>query len=224
MKLVTAARSCTLGLAVIGMAGALAPYALADDSGDQHTHLHHSRMMAVIDPHAQHMHMMSDETKHSMERYELPKVKLVRDDGKSVSLADELDDGRPVIMNFVFTSCTTVCPVSSRVFSLFQEGLGSERSKVHMVSISIDPEQDSPRKLKKYASKYGAGPEWHFYTGTVGASIATQQAFNVYRGDKMDQPPVTLLRAAPGQSWLRIDGFATADELLHDYRELVAFK
>lgn len=222
MKRITAPWVGALGLAVIGMISTIAPYAWADDSGDHHSH--HSHMMEADDPHAHHQHMMTDETKHSIAHYQLPQVKLVRDDGKSIFLAEELNDGHPVIMNFIFTSCTTVCPVSSRIFSLFQDGLGSERDKVHMVSISIDPEQDTPPVLKKYASKYGAGPEWHFYTGTAAASIAAQQAFDVYRGDKMDQPPVTLLRAAPGQPWLRIDGFATADELLHDYRDLIAFK
>jgi protein SCO1/2 len=112
--------------------------------------------------------------------------------------------------------------LTSRIFSLLQDELGSERSNVHMVSISIDPEQDTPSVLKKYASKYGAGPEWHFYTGTAEASIATQQAFGVYRGNKMNHAPVTLLRAAPGKPWVRIEGFVSADELLHTYMELVS--
>ena len=191
----------------IGTASLTAPYASAEDESDHCSHHHH---------------MMTDETKHSVADYTLPNVKLIRDDGKSVLLAEELNDGRPVIMNFIFTSCTTICPVSSRIFSKFQDGLGGERDKVHIVSISIDPEQDTPQKLQKYASKYGAGPEWHFYTGTAEASITTQQAFDVYRGDKMNHTPVTLLRAAPGSPWVRIDGFATADDLLHEYHELIA--
>ncbi|MFA6971920.1 MAG: SCO family protein [Gallionella sp.] len=208
-------------LAAIGMI-APAHSAWANDSSEHHSN--HSRMMNTDDPHAHHQHMMTDETKHSMEHYELPKVKLVRDDGKSVFLTEELNDGRPVIMNFIFTSCTTICPVISRTFSGIQDELGSERDKVHIVSISIDPEQDTPPVLRKYASKYGAGPEWNFYTGTAAASIAVQQAFDVYRGDKMDQPPVTFLRAAPGQPWLRINGFATAGDLLQDYRALISLK
>ena len=222
MKKVTVPLAGSLLLAAIGALGPIAPYAWADDAGD---HLsHHTHMMKTVDPHARHQHMMTDETKHSMEHYILPQVRLVRDDGKIVSLTEELNDGRPVIMNFIFTSCTAVCPLTNRIFSLFQDRLGSERDKVHMVSISIDPEQDTPPVLKKYASKYGAGPEWHFYTGTAAASIAAQQAFDVYRGDRMNHTPVTLLRAAPGQPWLRIDGFASADDLLHDYRDLIAFK
>lgn len=222
MKIKSASLLGMLVLSAIGSVSTIATLAWAESIDDHHaSHLH---MMESLSLDAKPSHMMKDETKHSLANYTPPLVKLVRDDGKNVLLAEELNDGRPVIMNFVFTSCTTVCPVASRTFSVFQEGLGSERDKVHMVSISTDPEQDSPSVLKEYASKYGAGPEWHFYTGSAAASIATQQAFDVYRGDKMDQPPVTLLRAVPGQPWLRIEGFVTADELLRDYRKLIASK
>lgn len=154
--------------------------------------------------------------------YNIPPVQLVRDDGQSVSLIKELDDGRPVVMNFIFTTCETTCPLSSQTFAIFQRKLGAESAQVHMVSISIDPEQDTPAQLRAYAKKFGAGPQWRHYTGTLQASLAAQQAFGAYRGDKMSHVPVTLLRAAPGKPWTRIDGFVTPDQLLHDYRELLA--
>lgn len=224
MKRVTSPLTTALMLAAIVASNPIASYSCDDAVDHQSNHNHKMQdSMNEADPHAHHHHMMmANETKHSLADYELPQVKFVRDDGKSISLTDELNDGRPVIMNFIFTSCTTICPVASRTFSLFQDGLGSERGKVHIVSISIDPEQDTPEVLKKYAEKYGAGSEWHFYTGTTAASIAVQKAFDIYRGDKMTQPPVTMLRAAPGKPWMRIDGFASADELLHQYRSLVA--
>lgn len=154
--------------------------------------------------------------------YAVPPVKLVRADGKTVSLAEELDDGRPVVMNFIYTTCTSICPLSSQTLSQLQSKLGSLRDKVHLVSISIDPEQDTPARLVEYAKKFRAGPQWQHYTGTVMASTATQRAFDVYRGGKMSHTPVTLLRAAPGKPWVRIDGFATADNLLDELREVVA--
>ncbi len=155
--------------------------------------------------------------------YPLPDITLVRDDGATVSLAQELNDGRPVALNFVFTSCTGICPLMSRTFSQLQSDLARDRdSRVHLVSISIDPEQDTPERLREYGHKFGAGPGWQYYTGTREASIAAQRAFNVYRGDKMSHDPVTFLRAAPGTPWVRIDGFATGDELATELRQLLA--
>ena len=152
----------------------------------------------------------------------LPALDLVRDDGKTVSLSKELDDGRPVVLNFIFTTCGTICPVMSQTFAQLQAKLGTNRARVHMVSISIDPEQDTPPRLTAYAKQFRAGPQWRFYTGTVEASVATQRAFKAYRGDKMDHTPATFLRAAPGQPWVRIDGFASSEDLAREFRELVA--
>jgi protein SCO1/2 len=154
--------------------------------------------------------------------YQAPAVTLVREDGRHISLPRELDDGRPVLLNFIFTTCSSICPLTSRTLEEFQRKLGSDAARVHVMSISIDPEQDTPARLSEYARKFHAGPEWQYYTGTLAASVATQRAFDVYRGDKMSHTPVTLLRSAPGEPWLRIEGFVTPDELLDDYRKLLA--
>jgi protein SCO1/2 len=156
--------------------------------------------------------------------YQMPDLHLVRDDGVPVALAAELDDGRPVYVDFIYTTCTAICPVTSATFAALQEKLGRDRDKVRLLSISIDPEEDTPRRLEEFRRKYGAGPQWRCYTGTAEASIATQRAFGVFTGDKMGHTPVTLFRAANGQQWVRLDGFATPDELLREYRAAIARK
>lgn len=156
--------------------------------------------------------------------YEVPDVQLVRDDGKRVSLAQEMNDGRAVILNFIFTTCSSFCPLSSQTLAEFQNRLGSAAEKVHLMSISVDPEQDTPERLREYARKFGAGPGWQHYTGTLAASRATQRAFGAYRGDKMSHAPLTLIRAAGAKTWRRIEGFATPDDLLGEYHQLLALK
>jgi protein SCO1/2 len=173
-----------------------------------------SGMAAADDMHAHHHPGNDADVRRSEARYVIPSVTLVRDDGKSVALPAELDDGRPVVLNFIYTSCTTICPLSSQIFQQFQEDLGSGAESVHLVSISIDPEQDTPARLRAYAAQYHAARGWDHYSGTTAAIIAVQKAFNAYRGDKMSHTPLTLMRAAPGKPWLRFDGFARADDLL----------
>jgi protein SCO1/2 len=169
-----------------------------------------------------HVHEAKDRVSVSWVDYRVPAIQLVRADGTAVLLPKELDDGRPVILNFIYTTCETICPLSSGTFSQVQAKLGPERKGVHLVSISIDPEQDTPARLREYAKKFGAGPGWSHYTGTVQATAATLQAFGVNWSDKMSHTPVTLLRAAPGKAWMRIDGFVTPDELLSHYHDLLA--
>jgi protein SCO1/2 len=177
---------------------------------------------AMADDHAHAHHHVMPETLRSVRDYRLPAVSLVREDGKLVVLPDELNDGRPVVLTFIYTSCTTVCPLTSQTLSELQGKLGTARDSVHLVSISIDPEQDTPAKLRQYAQQYGAGPEWQHYTGTLAASQTVQRAFDVYRGNKMDHAPVILVRTAPGANWVRIDGFATAGQLLAELPKLRA--
>lgn len=171
-----------------------------------------------------HHHAMPDEQDgyvRSMATYTVPDVKLLDPNRAQVSLRRQLDD-KPVIMNFIFTSCGAICPVMSTTFSEVQKALGPERNAVRMVSISIDPEHDTPEALKIYAKRYGAGPQWQMLTGSLANSIAVQRAFNVYRGDKMGHTPATFLRAKAGQPWVRLDGFASADDILREYRKLTA--
>jgi protein SCO1 len=156
----------------------------------------------------------SRDIQRSEATYVIPALDLVRDDGKTVSLPAELDDGRPVVLNFIYTSCSTICPLSSQVFAQFQRALGAKHESVHLVSISADPEQDSPARLHTYAQQFRAQRGWDHYTGTMGASIAVQRAFGAYYGDKMSHSPLTLMRAAPGKPWVRLDGFATGRDLL----------
>jgi len=169
-----------------------------------------------------HDHSGSKGLKVSMAEYAVPDIWLLRDDGRKVLLPRELDDGRPLVMNFVYTTCPGICPLMSAVFSQFQQRLGAEREKVHMVSISIDPEQDTPARLREYANRFSAGSQWRHYTGTVEASVAAQKAFDAYRGDKMSHDPLTLMRAGPGKPWVRIDGFATSADLLEQYIAVAA--
>ena len=153
--------------------------------------------------------------------YRIPSVSLVREDGTRVGLAAEMDDGRPVILGFIFTSCTAICPVISQTLSQVQEALLKSEDRFNMMSISIDPEYDTPARLTEYARKFHASSQWRHYTGSVRDIIAVQRAFHVYRGDKMNHTPVTLLRSAPGQSWVRLDGFASSDDIVAEYHKLV---
>ncbi|MEY4907884.1 MAG: hypothetical protein RL260_1602 [Pseudomonadota bacterium] len=153
--------------------------------------------------------------------YALPDVPLMGHDGRRVGLRRAVDDGRPVVLSFIYTTCNAICPVGSQVLMQFRERLPEERQRVNMLSVSIDPEQDSPRKLAAYARRFGGAGVWPHYTGTAEDSVAVQRAFDAWRGDKMNHVPLTFLRAAPGQPWVRLEGFVSPDQLVAEYLGLV---
>ena len=192
---------------------AFSPALAEDPHAGHHAHHHHQH-------HA--MPAAQDGYVRSQASYAIPDVRLVDADGAGVPLRELAEQDKPVLLNFIFTTCGAICPVMSATFSQVQDALGAERDAVRMVSISIDPEQDTPAALKAYAGKYGAGPQWQMLTGSVGDSVAVQRAFGVYRGDKMSHQPATFLRAGRGQPWVRLDGFASAEDILREVRQLRA--
>lgn len=179
-----------------------------------------SARAGMHDGHDHHAHHMAaaDAVRRSEAPVALPPLKLVRQDGTAVAFPQAIDDGRPVLLNFIYTSCSAICPMTTQVFSKVQDKLVAEREGALLVSISIDPEYDTPPRLAEYARRFGAGGNWQFYTGTQQASVAIQKAFGVFRGDKMNHVPVTFLRAAPNKPWIRLDGFASPDDTLREFR------
>jgi|APTNR8051073442_1049403.scaffolds.fasta_scaffold10523_1 Uncharacterized protein SCO1/SenC/PrrC, involved in biogenesis of respiratory and photosynthetic systems len=172
--------------------------------------------------HGSHGHQAAEsDYRRSTQAYALPDVALVREDGTKVRFPADIDDGRPVVLNFIYTTCTAICPLLSQTFAELQTELGADAQNVRMVSISIDPEEDTPARLAEYARRYGAGPQWTHYTGTIEASTRVQKAFQAYNPDKMNHRPLAFLRRAPGQPWVRLDGFTSLDDLLREYRILV---
>ncbi|NEX18949.1 SCO family protein [Thiorhodococcus mannitoliphagus] len=196
----------------------------AHQAGMSHDHAMHQMQETGAsaespDPHAHHRAMMQETAfQRSEQRYALPDRKLVDMNGKETSLLRELDSGKPVIVNFIFTTCTTICPVLSATFSQVQGALGEGAQDVRMISISIDPEEDTPERLRAYAERYHAGPEWRFFTGNRDDIIAIQKAFEVYHGNKMSHEPAILLRQTAGDPWVRLDGFASAGDVIKEYQ------
>src|SRR5882757_1403434 len=82
----------------------------------------------AADPHAQHHHMMQSPPPVARRtvNYVAPEVALIRSDGKRVNFAHELDDGRPVLLDFIYTTCTTICPLMSQTFAEVQKRLGPD--------------------------------------------------------------------------------------------------
>jgi len=153
--------------------------------------------------------------------YPVPDLRLLDQESRDVDLADVLrEDGRPIALNFVFTTCNTICPVMTATFAKLRNELGESASDLRLVSVTIDPEHDTPAVLHQYAERYAAGADWRFLTGTVEEIVAVEKAFDAFAGSKMNHRPLTFLRAPGSGDWVRIDGFASAAELAAEVRSL----
>ncbi|MES9930536.1 MAG: SCO family protein [Candidatus Thiodiazotropha sp. 6PDIVS] len=176
---------------------------------------------AQHDHHAHHR-MMMDQKDYKVDRaeYSIPDVVLTSHEGTDASLPQLLNGEKPVMLNFIFTTCTTICPVLSASFHQVQEILGDDQS-VSMISITIDPEYDTPAQLMKYSKRFKAKENWKFYTGSYNDVVAVEKAFDIFRGSKMNHEPITLIRGGEDTAWTRIDGLASAEDIVKEYKNIM---
>lgn len=173
--------------------------------------------VSAHDEHAVHARTASATTyTRSVQRYTVPALSLIDASGRPVALHELLDTDKPVLVNFVFTSCSAICPVMTAAFAKLQERLGPDRDRVRLVSVSIDPEHDTPARLREYARRFHAGADWHFLTGTRDEIIGAQRAFDAFRGNKTNHTPLTFVRAGARAQWVRLEGLASAEQLLQE--------
>jgi len=109
-----------------------------------------------------------------------PDFDLTSQDNQPVSLADYR--GRVVAVTFIYTSCTDACPVLTALMVRVQHDLGDAfGSKIAFVSITVDPQRDSPQVLKQYAEDFGADlAGWAFLTGNAAAVAEVGRKYGIF--------------------------------------------
>jgi protein SCO1/2 len=155
----------------------------------------------------------------SIEEYRVPDVTLVNQDGKKVNIRTLLHSPQPVVLDFIFGSCTTICPLLSAGYSNLQQKYSDDVQKPLLVSISIDPENDDPRTMKAYLGHYRAKPGWEFLTGSRSDIDSVLKAFNAYIPNRKSHYPLTLIRVPADGKWVRLFGLLSSTELLEECRK-----
>ncbi len=162
----------------------------------------------------------SERYTRTLEAYPLPDVSVLNQDGKRVRLAALVNGDKPVVLNFLFATCTTVCPILASGFGSFQKALGADAAKAALISVSIDPDHDTPEVMKQYLRRFDAAPGWDFVTGRHDDIVRVMKAFDAYVDNKMNHYPLTFLRAPGSEKWVRLSGLLSTAELMAEYRKL----
>ena len=177
------------------------------------------------DAHEHHENMMLEQEKSdgNFVGIDLPDATLVTQDGMEVSLVNDIVGDKIVVIDFVYTTCTTVCPVLSAIFSQVQNNLGDRLGdEVAMVSISVDPLRDTPARMKSYASKLGAGDGWVWLTGRRHTVTEVLEEFGAYTPNFAEHPSMVLVDDGQSGQWARFIGFPAADQIIKKVDEFSA--
>lgn len=145
----------------------------------------------------------------------IPDVALLDQDGREVRFYTDLVKGKVVIINFIFTSCKVVCPPLGANFAKLQNAAGGRvGSDIHLISVSTDPETDTPERLRDWAAKFGAKPGWTLVTG---AKAEVDRLLLALSGDvarKGEHSAVVLVGSDPRGEWVQAYGLAPPGRLL----------
>jgi protein SCO1/2 len=208
----------TMKKTITSMGAAICLLAMGHSAWAQDMHKGHN-MGAAADPHAGHKMEKNADVVRTEIAVAITATPLVRQDGSKTTLLKELEGNKPTVVAFFYTSCTTVCPVTSQILLNTQDLLGKDLEGARILSVSIDPEHDTPARLAAYSKKFGAKPQWLMYTGTQQNSAAVQKAFGAYRGDKMNHVPLIFVNSGAGKTWVQLKGFPTAEQVVKELNE-----
>lgn len=139
----------------------------------------------------------------------IPDVTVYDQDGHKLNFFSDLVKGKTVAINFIFTTCTTICPPLAASFRRVQVEM-SDRvgGDIRLISISVDPVTDVPARLKAFGAKFKAGPGWTFVTGSRPEIDTLLKALGAAVPDKNDHTPMMLIGNEPAGFWTRTYGLA----------------
>ena len=192
------------------------------DKGDGGQH----QEAATADEHAAHQAMMEqapagvDDMRVDVE---IKDLELRDQDGRARRLASDVIGDKLVAMTFVYSSCTTICPIYSALFSALQDRLGERLGReVVLVTLTLDPATDVPLRLKREAAKYRARPGWTYLTGDQRNVEEVLRGLDAYFADFTQHPPMALIGDGSTGIWKRYNGFPEPDQVVRMLDQLKA--
>lgn len=151
----------------------------------------------------------------------LPNVEVQDQDGKTYRFYDDLMKDKLVVINFIFTTCTDICPLTTARLAQVQERLGDIIGRdIFMYSISIDPEHDTPEQLKRHADAFHIAPGWKFLTGKPEDIAQIRFKLGERSKTRSEHRHELLLGDVKNGEWSRDSAFGDLDRVAYNIKAL----
>ena len=144
----------------------------------------------------------------------IPNTRILDQNGKQLNFYNDLIKGKTVAINFVFTTCTTVCPPLTATFRKVQQTAVERGLDVKLISVSVDPVVDTPERLRAFAEKFKVDQGWTFVTGDKGEIDSLLQSLGVAVTNKNDHTPMILIGNDSLNYWTRAYGLSPPSRLI----------
>ncbi|HWN11927.1 MAG TPA: SCO family protein [Pyrinomonadaceae bacterium] len=150
----------------------------------------------------------------SMSSVRIPDVEVFDQNGRRLKFRSDLIKDKTVAINFIFTTCTAICPPLTATFRRVQQEAIAQKLPVQLISISVDPTTDTPERLREFAAKFKAEPGWTFVTGDKAAIDSILQALGTAVAVKTDHTPMVLIGNERKDYWTRMYGLSSPTSLV----------
>ncbi|HEX2270591.1 MAG TPA: SCO family protein [Pyrinomonadaceae bacterium] len=155
----------------------------------------------------------------------IPDVEVLDQNGRKIHFYSDLVKGQTVVINYIFTTCTTICPPLGATFARVQKELGDKVGRdVRFISISVDPATDTPERLKAWGEKFHAGAGWTFVTGNKPQLDQLLQALGASSARREDHSPTILIGNEAHGVWTRTYGLANSSQIVKLINDVLAHK
>lgn len=166
--------------------------------------------------------VLSSGDSESAKRDYFTDLKLITQEGREVRFYSDVLKDRVVVINAFYTNCMTVCPLQNKVLSDLQKLLGEDLGRdIFIVSITVDPERDTPGAVKEYAKVFAALKGWTFLTGAKVNVDWVNYKLGFYTGDPESHPATFLLGNVKTGHWMKLRPDAKAEALARHLRRLL---
>ena len=150
-----------------------------------------------------------------------PKSTVTSQDGKTFKFYDDLIKDKTIVVNFIFTGCTQLCPLTTARLALVQEKLGDAVGRdIFFYSISMDPEHDTPEALKKFADGFKVKPGWLFLTGKPDELKLIRDKLGERSRDKSEHQAVIIMANDKTGEWKKDSVMSELDHIVETIRNL----
>jgi protein SCO1 len=148
----------------------------------------------------------------------IPDVRLTDQDGRQVRFSSDVLRHRPALISFIYTRCTTTCPLVGATVATVTDKLAADREKLAIVSLSVDPDYDTPERLLAWRKDFGDIPQWTLLTGSKRDINQLLRSFGAYSPNLEDHADILLVGPNASGQWTRMSSLAAWEKVVAQVR------
>ena len=160
-----------------------------------------------------HVHHKAEVKSQQIRVRVIPDVQLTDQNGQQVRFTSDVVRQRTALVSFIYTSCTTTCPLVGATVAAVTDHLKNDARNLAIISISVDPDYDTPDRLLAWRERYGDIPQWTLLTGPKREIFQLLRALGAYSPNLEEHSEIVLVGPDAAGQWTRMSSLAAWNDV-----------